>query len=495
MKQSGILMHITSLPGAGGIGSLGPEAHRFADALKAAGMSIWQVLPCGPTGYGESPYQSPSVFAGNPLLISAELLQRDGFLHATAEDLAEGLDPERVDFDAVRARKESMLRRAYAESGKQLEKDVLRFTESHAWLPDYALFMALKKHFGYRKWNEWPDNRLVCRKRRALAEAEASLRDECGYHRFVQYLFYRQWEELHAHCRRLGILLFGDMPIYVAEDSADAWAHPDVFQLDRRRIPTRVAGVPPDYFSEDGQLWGNPLYRWNWLRYVRRYDWWTDRMKAMHELYDMIRIDHFIGFANYWSVPYGSPNARHGKWIKGPGYPLFRKLNEALPGLRIVAEDLGETNDRVRRLLAQTGYPGMRLLTFGFGGGDDNIHHPDHLSANTVLYTGTHDNDTCLSWLKHASPEELRRVQAWRVFSSPEEGVREIIAGCFQAICDTCIIPMQDILGLDGRARMNLPGTVGGNWAWRMKSGAFTAAHIAWLRELNQESGRLNQHD
>lgn len=493
MRRSGILLHITSLPGPGGIGSLGPEAYAFADALKKSGMSLWQVLPCGPVGYGESPYQSPSAFAGNPLMISEEQLVLDGILSSTSFE--EAFDENYVNYSRVRIIKEAMLRRAYKESGKKLAAEVERFIAEQFWLPDFALFMALKERYGGIKWSEWPDRDVRFHRKAALNNARRELREEIEYHSFVQYLFYRQWDAFRAYCHKEGILLLGDMPIYVAEDSADTWTEPCVFQLDSERIPQRVAGVPPDFFSEDGQLWGNPLYRWQYLRWIRRYDWWVRRMRGMQQLYDMVRVDHFIGFANYWSVPYGAPNARGGKWVKGPGSALFHKLNHELPELRIVAEDLGEINDRVRKLLVDTGYPGMRILSYGFGEGENNPHHPNNLTKNCILYTGTHDNEPCLSYLQHASLEELSRIKACYPFADFESGVRAMVEGCFESICDTCIIPMQDILILGEEARMNLPGTVGGNWTWRMKPNVFTQEIIDWLNMLNVKTRRIVQND
>ena len=493
MRRSGILLHITSLPGPGGIGSLGPEARTFVDALSASGVSLWQVLPCGPTGYGESPYQSPSVFAGNPLMISEEQLIQDGILsHAVP---AEAYPESRIDFPRVQREKEEMLRRAFLESGKRLSAEVERFAEREPWLSDYALFMALKEHFGGVKWSEWPDGDLRFRRRAALRWAREEMREEIAYHSFVQYLFYRQWDGLREYCHKQGVLLFGDMPIYVAEDSADTWSDHRVFQMDRERVPKRVAGVPPDFFSEDGQLWGNPLYRWQYLRWFRGYDWWVARMRGMSRLYDLVRVDHFIGFANYWSVPYGAPNARGGKWVKGPGYSLFQKLKREIPELEIVAENLGEVNDRVRKLLEKTGYPGMSVLTYGFGGGEDNPHHPDNLVKNCVVYTGTHDNEPCLSYLTRIPPEELARIRECYPFADLKDGVRAMVEGCFESVCDTCVIPMQDILGLGGESRMNLPGTVGGNWMWRMKPGAFTQEIMEWLHDLNLKTGRIAGND
>ena len=493
MRKSGILMHITSLPGPEGCGTLGEEAFAFAAALSRSGISLWQVLPCGPTGYGESPYQSTSVYAGNPLMISLRELAKDGLLTLTDGDAYADENPETVDFDRVRAWKDALLRRAYRQSGASLQDELRRFADATPWVMDFALFTALKKRFGGVTWTQWPDRDLRLRRKAALQQAAERDKDEVGYQIFVQYLFFKQWDKWKAYCNSLGIRIFGDMPIYVAEDSADTWTRPDVFQLDRNRVPRKVAGVPPDYFSEDGQLWGNPLYRWTYLRFFRRYDWWVDRMRGMRRMYDIVRVDHFIGFANYWSVPYGAPNARGGKWIVGPGRHLFDRLKRELPGLSIVAEDLGEVNDRVRRLIAYTGYPGMRVLTFGFGGGTENVHSPVNYTENLVLYTGTHDNDTTLGWLKSANAEELRDARETLGFTTLEEGVPAFVEACFRSPCDTCVIPMQDVLGLGTEARMNLPGTVGGNWRWRMKEGAFTADDEQRLHTLNERYGRMNR--
>ena len=490
MRKSGILMHISSLPGPGGIGSLGAESYAFADDLAAAGISLWQVLPCGPTGYGESPYQSSSVFAGNPLFISVEKLAAEGLLSAAPQ--YPDFQPDRVDYEEVRKIKMAALRQAYRESGEKLQDKIGAFVRENAWLPDFALFTALKDKFGGIKWSEWPDPDLRLRKRSALAAARGELSEEIGFQEFVQYLFFRQWDDLKTYCHQKGIELFGDMPIYVAEDSADTWTRPDIFQLDRSRIPKRVAGVPPDAFSEDGQRWGNPLYRWNWLRFVCRYDWWIARMKEMKKLYDWVRIDHFIGFANYWSVPYQDKTARNGKWVVGPGKSLFRQLERKVSGLHIVAEDLGVISDRVRELLKSTGYPGMRILMYGFGGNpSENCHHPSQLTENLIIYTGNHDNDTLRSWFEHATPDELRNARETLHFDTVEEGMKAFIRCCYESPCDTCILPMQDILGLGGAARMNLPGTIGGNWEWRMLPDAFTEEKIKQLRRLNESSGRM----
>jgi len=490
-RSSGILLHITSLPSPGGIGSLGHEAYAFADFLQASGMRIWQVLPIGPTGYGESPYQSSSVFAGNPLLISCDLLREQGLLKAPPEENFMPAEEEKVDYDAVRKNKTALLRKAFVQSSKRMEKEIEAFRKENPWVEDFALFTALKEKFGGVMWTKWPDAALRLRKPEAMDRARRELKEEISFHVFCQMLFRRQWFDLKRYCNERGILIFGDMPIYVAEDSADTWANPKVFQLNHDRAPKRVAGVPPDYFSEDGQLWGNPLYRWAYLRFIRRFDWWVDRMKGMASLYDMIRIDHFIGFANYYSIPSGAPNARNGKWVIGPQAALFRKLKKEVPDIRIVAEDLGATNKRVRRLLDWCGYPGMKVLCFGFDSDETNPHFIGNYTENYVAYTGTHDNDTALGWAEKADPKVLAFAEKTLGFHGAKEAPAAMVRALFACPCETVIVPMQDLLELGGDARMNYPGTIGGNWLWRMKDGALTADLSMRLYKLNRETSRL----
>ncbi|HIR77930.1 MAG TPA: 4-alpha-glucanotransferase [Candidatus Egerieenecus merdigallinarum] len=489
MRRSGILMHISSLPGPGGIGSLGKEAYAFADFLKASGMAVWQVLPLGPTGYGESPYQSSSVFAGNPMLISCAALREAGLV--TYDDGEEFTpdDPERVDYPAVRENKEKLLRRCFAQSEGKLQKELAAFRRENPWVEDFALFTALKARYGGAMWTKWPDREVRRRQPAALERCRRELDGEIRYHLFCQYLFFRQWFALKRYCNGLGIRLFGDMPIYVAEDSADTWTHPEAFQLDGEGVPKRVAGVPPDFFSADGQLWGNPLYRWFSLR-LHGYGWWVERMAAMAKMYDIVRIDHFIGFANYYSVPQGAPNARTGKWIIGPGKSLFRTLEKKIPGLNIVAEDLGCVNDRVRRLLTAVGYPGMRVLSFGFGGGADNPHLPANYVTNSVVYTGTHDNDTVRGWIDTADDAALAQARQLLGFDKPEDGPAAFVRAVLASRADTAMIPMQDVLGLGGWARMNRPGTIGNNWLWRMAPGAATPELAQRLRRENEATNR-----
>ena len=489
MRRSGILMHISSLPGPGGIGSLGKEAYAFADFLKASGMAVWQVLPLGPTGYGESPYQSSSVFAGNPMLISCAALREAGLVAYDDGEEFTPDDPERVDYPAVRESKEKLLRRCFAQSEGKLQKELAAFCRENPWVEDFALFTALKARYGGVMWTKWPDREVRRRQPAALERCRRELDGEIRYHLFCQYLFFRQWFALKRYCNGLGIRLFGDMPIYVAEDSADTWTHPEAFQLDGEGVPKRVAGVPPDFFSADGQLWGNPLYRWFSLR-LHGYGWWVERMAAMAKMYDIVRIDHFIGFANYYSVPQGAPNARTGKWIIGPGKSLFRTLERKIPGLNIVAEDLGCVNDRVRRLLTAVGYPGMRVLSFGFGGGEDNPHLPANYVTNSVVYTGTHDNDTVRGWIDTADDTALAQARQLLGFDKPEDGPAAFVRAVLASRADTAMIPMQDVLGLGGWARMNRPGTIGNNWLWRMAPGAATPELAQRLRRENEATNR-----
>ncbi|MBR3764260.1 MAG: 4-alpha-glucanotransferase [Clostridia bacterium] len=493
MRKSGILLHISSLPGPGGIGSMGKEAYAFADFLKASGMTVWQVLPMGPTGYGESPYQSTSVFAGNPMLISIEKLAEDGLVTLDASEVFVPSQEEKVEFDQMRQYKEKMLRRAFEQSEGKLQAEIAAFAKENAWAEDFALFTAVKRHNNLAMWTQWADKDIILRKPEAVAKYRELLDVEVRYHLFCQYVFFQQWFQLKQYCNDNGIELFGDMPIYCAEDSADTWTRPEVFQLDENRISTNVAGVPPDCFSEDGQLWGNPLYDWNRL-YFHQYDWWVDRMRAMSQMYDLVRVDHFIGFANYYSIPYGAPTAKTGEWIVGPGKKLFIQRKKEIPGLRVIAEDLGVQNQRVRDLLKFVGYPGMKVATFGFGGGgddDENQHFPGTWTKNYVAYTGTHDNDTTIGWINAADKKTLAAAKAYLGdFETAEEGVELFMKCVLESPCETAMLPMQDILHLGGEARMNLPGSAGGNWAWRMKPGAASDAVAAHLKEMNTTARR-----
>ena len=490
MRQSGILLHISSLPGPEGIGTLGKEARAFADFLAASGVAIWQVLPISPTGYGESPYQSFSTYAGNPLLIDLRTLQEEGlYKPGKAPQWA---DPKQVDFPAVIAYKDQELREAYRQGAGKLQAEMDAFAKEQAhWLPDYALFRAVKSHFGNTSWMEWPDEAIRQRVPEAMEKYRREFAEEIGFHIFVQHLFFKQWRALKSYVNGLKIDLFGDMPIYVAMDSSDTWANPDCFKLSADRRPTWVAGVPPDYFSQDGQLWGNPLYDWK-AHKNSGYRWWISRLRAMGEYFDLIRVDHFIGFANYYAVRYGATTARHGSWRKGPGRHFFTKVRQELPGLRIIAEDLGAVNRKVRLLLKYCGYPGMKVLSFAFTGGEANIHLPGHVVSNSVYYTGTHDNDTVLGWWEKSGKQEQARAKEVLGMKKGDHICDKMVEQVFESKAQRAIVPMQDLLKLPGDARMNLPGTLGGNWLWRMEEGAATEDVVRRLKQLNQQTKREN---
>ena len=486
MRQSGVLLHISSLPSRGGIGTLGQAAYDFIDFVKDSGMSVWQMLPIGPTGYAESPYQSVSTYAGNPLMIDFDMLEAEGILPAGSYAPLESLP--NVDFEAVKAQKSELLRKAFEVSFESLRDEIAEFEGSHPWVRDYGLFRAIKAHFDSISWMAWPDQDIRLRKPEAVAKYEALLSDEVNYYIFEQYLFFDQWTRLHDYARAKGIQLMGDMPIYVAEDSCDVWMNPDMFELDEDCKPIRIAGVPPDYFQADGQRWGNPLYAWK-KHAETGYSWWIGRLRALSELFDILRIDHFIGFANYYAIPATEPTARNGKYELGPGRKLFNRIKKALPGLNIVAEDLGVVSPRVKKLLAFCGYPGMKVMQFAYDS-DENPDLPENHVENCIVYTGTHDNNTTQGWWDDAS--DATKARARRKLGMPEDEdhvLPYIIKAAFESVADTVIVPMQDWLGLGGEARMNFPGTVGGNWLWRMAETDY-APIARRVRRLNRMSRR-----
>jgi 4-alpha-glucanotransferase len=480
LRRSGVLMHMTSLPSPGGIGTLGRAAFDFVDFMERAGLSVWQMLPVGPTGYGESPYQSTSTHAGNPMLIDLPALVDEGLLIAALPEV--GGEAAAVDFAAVRRDKERLLRLSFAQSYEGVRRDVEAFADAHQPLNLYALYAAVKEHFGGAMWSKWP---LEYRDRRTVSEAPH--RPAMAFHLYCQWLFFRQWRALKEYANARGIALFGDMPIYVAEDSADTWAEPRLFQLARDGTPKRVAGVPPDYFSADGQRWGNPLYNWRSMR-LSGFRWWLNRLRSAADMFDWLRIDHFIGFANYYSIPASSPTAREGKWVNAPGNALFRRVSREVPELHIIAEDLGEVGPRVKKLIARFGFPGMKVLQFGFDSDEENPHFPGNIEQNCVVYTGTHDNDTTVGWWDKAA-EPVRQF-ARRVLPAMDTIPDAMIECALRSIADTAVVPMQDFLHLGGEARMNYPGTTGGNWLWRMRPGAADDALASKIRALNDRTGR-----
>jgi 4-alpha-glucanotransferase len=495
-RASGILLHPSSLPGPYGIGDLGPEASRWLRWLASTGCTYWQTLPLGPTGYGDSPYFCFSAFAGNPYLVSPDRLVEDGYLEAGDLDRVPDLPADRVDFGRVIPWKLGLLDRAFERFQEERPHGAAgryrAFRRSHAgWLDDFALFMALKEAHGGGPWSDWPGP-LRHRRPRALAAARRSLAVEAERQAFRQFLFFEQWTRLRTQARRLGLRIMGDAPMYVAGDSADVWAHPDLFLLDADLRPRVVAGVPPDYFTETGQLWGNPIY--DWKRHAADgYAWWISRLRALLELADLVRIDHFRAFVDYWEVPAGSPTAQTGRWVWGPGAPFFARVKAALGGLPIVAEDLGEVHPEVPALLRQLGLPGMKVLQFAYDGDPDNPFLPEHHTRNCVVYTGTHDNDTTVGWYRSLRRSERRRVR--EALDGKGRGIAwDLITAAWASPGFLAVAPMTDLLALGPESRMNTPGTFGRNWTWRMAPGAARSALARRLEALNRSSGRLRHH-
>lgn len=466
MRSCGILMHITSLPSPYGIGTFGNEAERFADWLKSAGQSYWQVLPLGPTGYGDSPYQSFSAFAGNPLLIDLDDLVRQGLITKESCAAADyGADPSFVDFEKVTRTKMALLSEAFAHFNEDV--GYLSFVKNEAmWLEDYALFMSVKEANGNRPFWEW-EKKLCNRDPEAMQRAAEQYVDRTGFWKFVQYIFYNQLTGLRRYCNRNGIRIIGDMPFYVARDSADVWAHPDIFQLQSPGVPSAVAGVPPDYFSATGQLWGNPLYDWYAMK-KENYVWWTERLKKALDMYDVLRIDHFRAFDTYCSIPAADTTAVNGKWMQGPGMDFWNEVKKQLGEPNIIAEDLGEVFNSVKQLLADTGFPGMRVMQFGFNPkNEDNDHLPHNYVPNSVAYTGTHDNDTFMGWAKEnkAAAAAAKKYCRANCFFAPLNIAA--IKTLYASPSELVIVPLQDVIGLKSEARMNTPSVLGGNWKWR----------------------------
>ena len=484
-RSSGVLLHPTSLPGPYGIGDLGPAAYQWVDYLAGSGCKLWQVLPLGPTGYGDSPYQCFSAFAGNPYLISPEFLLRDGLLHS--DDLVEKVHfpAERVDYGNLIPWKLNLLERSYkrfASNPGTLRAEFESFRQEHAgWLEDYALFMAIKEARGGGPWGDWPAE-LRLRETSALEAFWRQNPAAVERHEYYQFLFYRQWNTLHAYVLQKGLKVIGDIPIFVAFDSSDAWSHPDLFYFDDERRPTVVAGVPPDYFSPTGQLWGNPLYRWE-AHQATGYAWWIERIRAILKTVDIVRIDHFRGFSGYWEIPAGNPTAEVGRWVPGPGSALFNAIQAALGELPIIAEDLGVITPDVTALRDQFGLPGMKILQFGFSG-PDNPFLPHHFPQNCVVYTGTHDNDTSLGW--YASAPEAEKDYARRYLKvDGHDFAWDLVRSAWASVAVFALAPMQDLLSLGTEARMNYPSRLGGNWEWRLQPADLNADLQASLREFN----------
>ena len=476
MRSSGVLMHISSLPSPYGIGTMGKEARKFVDFLDKSGQKYWQILPICPTSYGDSPYQSFSSFAGNPYFIDLEILCREKLLKkAECESFPWGSNPHYVDYGVMYNSRYALLKKAYVRFMKKQPEDFASFCEKEAeWLEDYALFMALKDAHGGIAWFEW-EKELKTREQKALSEAKETYADDILFYKMLQYLFFKQWTELKAYANEKGIQIIGDVPIYVAGDSADVWANPGQFYLDENLDPIDVSGCPPDAFSADGQLWGNPLFRWDAMK-KDGYTWWTKRIKAMSELYDVVRIDHFRGFDSYYAIPAKDKTARNGEWREGPGMDLFNALEKKLGRLNIIVEDLGYLTPSVKQLLKDTGFPGMKLIQFAFDSREESDYLPHTYQKNCVVYTGTHDNDTIMGWFKTAPKESVKYAKEYLRLNKEEGynwGTMKAVWGC---VGDMAIVPMQDILGIGSEGRMNTPSTLGMNWKWRAVDGQITSA-------------------
>ncbi len=495
MRSSGVLMHISSLSSPYGIGTLGEEARKFVDFLDQSGQKYWQMLPICPTGYGDSPYQSFSTFAGNPYFVDLKYLCYDGLL--TKEEIEEcpwGEDETRVDYGTLYNSRHKVLHIAYERFVDRIPAIYNEFCEKHAhWLDDYALFMAIKDDQGGKSWKEWPDD-LKFRRKRGLEKARKELSYEVGYYKAVQFWFFCHWNALKDYANAKGIKLIGDVPIYVSGDGADIWANPKQFYMNKDLEFVEVAGCPPDAFSEDGQLWGNPLYRWNVMK-KDGYSWWLKRIKHLSELFDVVRIDHFRGFAGFYAIPGKDDTAKNGKWKKGPGMDLFNTIKKELGDIEIVVEDLGTLTPDVFALVEEAGYPGMKVLQFAFDSKNDSSYLPHNHTKNTIVYTGTHDNDTILGWAEH-SPESTVQYAVDYLGLNKEEGYNwGMMKACWSSVCDMSIVTMQDLLDMDGSARMNVPSTSVGNWQWRMKPGSITKELTDKIYKYMETYARLKKVD
>ena len=493
MKRSaGILLHISSLPSPYGIGTLGKSAFDFVDFLEAAGQSYWQVLPIGPTGYGDSPYQSFSVHAGNPYFIDLTALCKEGLLeHQKCDEVDWGADSAHIDYGKIYNNRFKILKEAFINFSKKENYQFQKFiTDNNFWLKDYSLYMAVKSHFNMLPWYEWPDIEIRDRRKSAIKKYSETLAHEINFQKFLQYLFYSQWENLKNYANFHNIKIIGDIPIYVGLDSADTWAHPEFFWLDKNKKPVKVAGCPPDGFSAEGQLWGNPLYNWKVLK-QQGYSWWIERLRTANKLFDVTRIDHFRGFDSYYAINYLDKNAVNGEWIAGPGMDLFKKIRQKLGNIDIIAEDLGFLTPNVKKLLNDTGFPGMKIIQFAFDSREESDYLPHNYKQNSVVYTGTHDNDTIMGWFKSCPEEIIDYAKKYGNLSEKEGYNWGFIRLCYSSVSELAIIPMQDFLGLGSSARMNTPSTLGGNWTWRIVSENLSQNLAIKIRQITKLYGRI----
>ena len=489
MRKSGILMHISSLPGAYGIGTMGKSAYGFVDFLHRTGQSYWQILPLSPTGYGDSPYQAFSTFAGNHYLIDPDILVEEGLLERReAESFFWGSNASRVDYGCLYENRGKLLKLAYARFSE--DDGFRKFVADNAdWLEDYALFMTLKEVNKGQPWQRWSVS-VMLRLPEVIENCRKEYADTIRFQYFLQYQFFRQWKALKSYANEKGIRIIGDVPIYVPLDSADVWANPRLFQLDAACRPVQVAGCPPDSFTADGQLWGNPLYDWDTMKKTG-YAWWLRRLKAAQRMFDVVRLDHFRGFESYWAVPAGEKTAVSGAWQPGPGMDFIRTVQQALPELDFIAEDLGYVTPQVRQLQEDSGYPGMKVIQFAFDSREEGDYLPHTYPQNSVCYSGTHDNPTLLQWFEEAAPQDVAAAKAYLGLNREEGLVRGMIRGCMSSVSKLCVIQMQDYLELDGCARMNFPGTLSGNnWTWRALPGFIAPELEARILETTKRYGR-----
>ena len=493
MRKSGILMHISSLPSKYGIGKMGKSAYDFVDFLVSAGVKCWQILPLSPTSYGDSPYQSFSVYAGNPYFIDFETLKREGLIKKSDyEDIKWQDNDHQVNYSIIYNNCFKVLRQAYKTYKRDISKRYKTFVEKNSsWLDDYALFMALKFKNNGKPWYEW-DKKLAMRDSNALKKASEELEKETEFFKFIQYKFFRQWSNLKKYANDKGVEIIGDMPIYVSYDSVEAWVSPELFQFDKHKKPKDVAGCPPDDFAVTGQLWGNPLYDWEYHKKTG-YKWWIDRLQFSASIYDIVRIDHFRGFESYYAVPYGDETAENGEWRKGPGAELFKAAEKALGKLNIIAEDLGYMSETVRQLVRDSGFPGMKVLEFAFDSRDTgcrNDYLPHNYSENCIAYTGTHDNETLKGWVSSQSSDTLKYCMAYLGVKKKKDIPKNIIKQTWASVAQTAIAQMQDFLNSDASARMNTPSTLGNNWQFRTSEDDFTDKLAKRILKLNKMYNR-----
>ncbi|GHA79702.1 4-alpha-glucanotransferase [Pontibacter akesuensis] len=498
-RSAGILLHITSLPSRFGIGDLGPEAYKFADQLQEAGQRYWQILPLNPTeiGSGNSPYSSHSAFAGNPLLVSPELLVEEGLLHKQDLKHEEEFDDARVDFAKVSKYKIALLQKAYQYFSDELPdglwKDFTEFQkEQKLWLQDFANFVAFKKNFEHKSWVEWPKE-IKRREKQAVKELAEELSEQVEFEMFMQFIFYRQWEKLKSYCNSKDITFFGDMPFYVSHDSADVWSHPHLFKLDDEGMPTSVSGVPPDFFSETGQLWGTPVYDWKAMA-KQEYDWWIDRIDHNLRLFGILRLDHFRAFSAYWEVPAKDETAENGKWKESPGKEILGLVQQKYPEMPIVAEDLGDIDQPVRDLIHDFDLPGMIVLLFAFVGDEhafESSFMPHNHTRNSIVYTGTHDNSTVRAWFEKAPAKDKKLFSRYSYHDLTDENAAKVMVWlAYMSVSQLAVVPVQDVLGLGKEGIMNKPSTGSGNWEWRLQPKQFSKEHIKELQQLANLYGR-----